>query len=82
MGTYVTTLSLFDIIVDIVYILFFLVMTALIVYRAVFIVKAWRNKDKDRAKGNLLALAIMLVLYVPIFFWQIDIVERVKELFC
>lgn len=40
MGTYVTTLSLFDIIVDIVYILFFLVMTALIVYRAVFIVKA------------------------------------------
>lgn len=82
MGTYVTTLSLFDIIVDIVYILFFLVMTALIVYRAVFIVKAWRNEDKDRAKGNLLALAIMLVLYVPIFFWQIDIVERVKELFC
>lgn len=78
MGTYVTTLSLFDIIVDIVYILFFLVMTALIVYRAVFIVKAWRNEDKDRAKGNLLALAIMLVLYVPIFFWQIDIVERVK----
>ena len=82
MGTYVTTLSLFDIIVDIVYILFFLVMTALIVYRAVFIVKAWRNEDKDRAKGNLLALAIMLVLYVPIFFWQIDIVERVKELLC
>lgn len=82
MGTYVTTLSLFDIIVDIVYILFFLVMTALIVYRAVFIVKAWRNEDKDRAKGNLLALAIMLVLYIPIFFWQIDIVERVKELFC
>lgn len=82
MGTYVTTLSLFDIIVDIVYILFFLVMTALIVYRAVYIVKAWRNEDKDRAKGNLLALAIMLVLYVPIFFWQIDIVERVKELFC
>lgn len=82
MGTYVTTLSMFDIIVDIVYILFFLVMTALIVYRAVFIVKAWRNEDKDRAKGNLLALAIMLVLYVPIFFWQIDIVERVKELFC
>lgn len=73
---------MFDIIVDIVYILFFLVMTALIVYRAVFIVKAWRNEDKDRAKGNLLALAIMLVLYVPIFFWQIDIVERVKELFC
>lgn len=82
MGTYVTTLSMFDIIVDIVYILFFLVMTALIVYRAVFIVKAWRNEDKDRAKGNLLALAIMLVLYIPIFFWQIDIVERVKELFC
>ena len=82
MGTYVTTLSLFDIIVDIVYILFFLVMTALIVYRAVFIVKAWRNEDKDRAKGNLLALPIMLVLYIPIFFWQIDIVERVKELFC
>lgn len=82
MGTYVTTLSMFDIIVDIVYILFFLVMTALIVYRAVFIVKAWRNEDKDRAKGNLLALAIMLVLYVPIFFWQIDIVERVKELLC
>lgn len=82
MGTYVTTLSLFDIIVDIVYILFFLVMTALMVYRAVYIVKAWRNEDKDRAKGNLLALAIMLVLYVPIFFWQIDIVERVKELFC
>lgn len=82
MGTYVTTLSLFDIIVDIVYILFFLVMTALMVYRAVFIVKAWRNEDKDRAKGNLLALAIMLVLYIPIFFWQIDIVERVKELFC
>lgn len=82
MGTYVTTLSLFDIIVDIVYILFFLVMTALIVYRAVFIVKAWRNEDKDRAKGNLLALAIMLVLYIPIFFWQIDIVERVKELLC
>lgn len=82
MGTYVTTLSMFDIIVDIVYILFFLVMTALIVYRAVYIVKAWRNEDKDRAKGNLLALAIMLVLYVPIFFWQIDIVERVKELFC
>ena len=82
MGTYVTTLSLFYIIVDIVYILFFLVMTALIVYRAVFIVKAWRNEDKDRAKGNLLALAIMLVLYIPIFFWQIDIVERVKELFC
>lgn len=82
MGTYVTTLSLFDIIVDIVYILFFLVMTALIVYRAVFIVKAWRNEDKDRAKGNLLALAIMLVLYIPIFFWQIDIVERVKKLFC
>lgn len=82
MGTYVTTLSMFDIIVDIVYILFFLVMTALMVYRAVFIVKAWRNEDKDRAKGNLLALAIMLVLYVPIFFWQIDIVERVKELFC
>lgn len=73
---------MFDIIVDIVYILFFLVMTALIVYRAVFIVKAWRNEDKDRAKGNLLALAIMLVLYIPIFFWQIDIVERVKELFC
>lgn len=73
---------MFDIIVDIVYILFFLVMTALIVYRAVFIVKAWRNEDKDRAKGNLLALAIMLVLYVPIFFWQIDIVERVKELLC
>lgn len=82
MGTYVTTLSMFDIIVDIVYILFFLVMTALMVYRAVFIVKAWRNEDKDRAKGNLLALAIMLVLYIPIFFWQIDIVERVKELFC
>lgn len=82
MGTYVTTLSLFDIIVDIVYILFFLVMTALMVYRAVYIVKAWRNEDKDRAKGNLLALAIMLVLYIPIFFWQIDIVERVKELFC
>lgn len=82
MGTYVTTLSLFDIIVDIVYILLFLVITALIVYRAVYIVKAWRNEDKDRAKGNLLALAIMLVLYVPIFFWQIDIVERVKELFC
>lgn len=82
MGTYVTTLSLFDIVVDIVYILFFLVMTALIVYRAVYIVKAWRNEDKDRAKGNLLALAIMLVLYIPIFFWQIDIVERVKELFC
>lgn len=82
MGTYVTTLSLFDIIVDIVYILFFLVMTALMVYRAVFIVKAWRNEDKDRAKGNLLALAIMLVLYIPIFFWQIDIVERVKELLC
>lgn len=82
MGTYVTTLSLFDIIVNIVYILFFLVMTALIVYRAVYIVKAWRNEDKDRAKGNLLALAIMLVLYIPIFFWQIDIVERVKELFC
>ena len=82
MGTYVTTLSLFDIIVDIVYILFFLVMTALIVYRAVYIVKAWRNEDKDRAKGNLLALPIMLVLYIPIFFWQIDIVERVKELFC
>lgn len=82
MGTYVTTLSMFDIIVDIVYILFFLVMTALIVYRAVFIVKAWRNEDKDRAKGNLLALAIMLVLYIPIFFWQIDIVERVKELLC
>lgn len=82
MGTYVTTLSLFDIIVDIVYILFFLVMTALMVYRVVFIVKAWRNEDKDRAKGNLLALAIMLVLYIPIFFWQIDIVERVKELFC
>lgn len=82
MGTYVTTLSMFDIIVDIVYILFFLVMTALIVYRAVYIVKAWRNEDKDRAKGNLLALAIMLVLYIPIFFWQIDIVERVKELFC
>lgn len=82
MGTYVTTLSMFDIIVDIVYILFFLVMTALIVYRAVFIVKAWRNEDKYRAKGNLLALAIMLVLYIPIFFWQIDIVERVKELFC
>lgn len=82
MGTYVTTLSLFDIIVDIVYILFFLVMTALIVYRAVFIVKAWRNEDKDRAKGNLLALSIMLVLYIPIFFWQIDIVERVKELLC
>ena len=82
MGTYVTTLSMFDIIVDIVYILFFLVMTALIVYRAVFIVKAWRNEDKDRAKGNLLALAIMLVLYIPIFFWQIDIVERVKELCC
>lgn len=73
---------MFDIIVDIVYILFFLVMTALMVYRAVFIVKAWRNEDKDRAKGNLLALAIMLVLYIPIFFWQIDIVERVKELFC
>lgn len=69
MGTYVTTLSMFDIIVDIVYILFFLVMTALIVYRAVFIVKAWRNEDKYRAKGNLLALAIMLVLYIPIFFW-------------
>lgn len=82
MGTYVTTLSLFDIIVDIVYILFFLVMTALMVYRAMFIVKAWRNEDKDRAKGNLLTLAIMLVLYIPIFFWQIDIVERVKELFC
>lgn len=82
MGTYVTTLSLFDIIVDIVYILLFLVITALMVYRAVYIVKAWRNEDKDRAKGNLLALAIMLVLYVPIFFWQIDIVERVKELFC
>lgn len=82
MGTYVTTLSLFDIIVDIVYILFFLVMTALMVYRAMFIVKAWRNEDKDRAKGNLLALAIMLVLYIPIFFWQIDIVERVRELFC
>lgn len=73
---------MFDIIVDIVYILFFLLMTALMVYRAVFIVKAWRNEDKDRAKGNLLALAIMLVLYIPIFFWQIDIVERVKELFC
>lgn len=82
MVTSVTTLSLFDIIVDIVYILFFLLMTALIVYRAVFIVKAWRNEDKDRAKGNLLALAIMLVLYIPIFFWQIDIVERVKELCC
>lgn len=82
METTVTTLSMFDIIVDIVYILFFLVMTALMVYRAVFIVKAWRNEDKDRAKGNLLALAIMLVLYIPIFFWQIDIVERVKELFC
>lgn len=82
MGTYVTTLSLFDIIVDIVYILLFLVITALMVYRAVYIVKAWRNEDKDRAKGNLLALAIMLVLYIPIFFWQIDIVERVKELFC
>lgn len=82
MGTYVTTLSMFDIIVDIVYILFFLVMTALMVYRAVYIVKAWRNEDKNRAKGNLLALAIMLVLYIPIFFWQIDIVERVKELFC
>ena len=82
METTVTTLSMFDIIVDIVYILFFLVMTALMVYRAVYIVKAWRNEDKDRAKGNLLALAIMLVLYVPIFFWQIDIVERVKELFC
>lgn len=82
METTVTTLSMFDIIVDIVYILFFLVITALMVYRAVFIVKAWRNEDKDRAKGNLLALAIMLVLYVPIFFWQIDIVERVKELFC
>ena len=82
METTVTTLSMFDIIVDIVYILFFLVMTALMVYRAVFIVKAWRNEDKDRAKGNLLALAIMLVLYVPIFFWQIDIVERVKELCC
>lgn len=82
METTVTTLSMFDIIVDIVYILFFLLMTALMVYRAVFIVKAWRNEDKDRAKGNLLALAIMLVLYIPIFFWQIDIVERVKELFC
>lgn len=82
METTITTLSMFDIIVDIVYILFFLVMTALMVYRAVFIVKAWRNEDKDRAKGNLLALAIMLVLYIPIFFWQIDIVERVKELFC
>lgn len=82
MGTYVTTLSMFDIIVDIVYILLFLVITALMVYRAVYIVKAWRNEDKDRAKGNLLALAIMLVLYIPIFFWQIDIVERVKELFC
>lgn len=82
METTVTTLSMFDIIVDIVYILFFLVITALIVYRAVFIVKAWRNEDKGRAKGNLLALAIMLVLYIPIFFWQIDIVERVKELFC
>ena len=82
METTVTTLSMFDIIVDIVYILFFLVMTALIVYRAVYIVQAWRNEDKDRAKGNLLALAIMLVLYIPIFFWQIDIVERVKELFC
>ena len=73
---------MFDVIVDIVYILFFLVMTVLMVYRAVYIVKAWRNEDKDRAKGNLLALAIMLVLYIPIFFWQIDIVERVKELFC
>ena len=82
METTVTTLSMFDIIVDIVYILFFLVITALMVYRAVYIVKAWRNEDKDRAKGNLLALAIMLVLYIPIFFWQIDIVERVKELFC
>ena len=79
MVTSVTTLSLLDVIVDIVYILFFLLMTALIVYRAVYIVKAWRNKD--RATGNLLALAIMLVLYIPIFFWQIDIVERVKELF-
>ena len=82
METTVTTLSMFDIIVDIVYILFFLVITALMVYRAVYIVKAWRNEDKDRAKGNLLALAIMLVLYIPIFFWQIDIVERVKELCC
>lgn len=82
METSVTTLSMFDIIVDIVYILLFLVITALMVYRAVYIVKAWRNEDKDRAKGNLLALAIMLVLYIPIFFWQIDIVERVKELFC
>ena len=82
METSVTTLSLLDVIVDIVYILFFLLMTALIVYRAVYIVKAWRNEDKGRAKGNLLALAIMLVLYIPIFFWQIDIVERVKELCC
>ena len=82
METSVTTLSLLDVIVDIVYILFFLLMTAPMVYRAVYIVKAWRNVDKDRAKGNLLALAIMLVLYIPIFFWQIDIVERVKELFC
>lgn len=82
METSVTTLSLLDVIVDIVYILFFLLMTALIVYRAVYIVKAWRNEDKGRAKGNLLALVIMLVLYIPIFFWQIDIVERVKELCC
>ena len=80
MVTSVTTLSLLDVIVDIVYILFFLLKAALIVYRTVYIVKAWRNKD--RAKGNLLALAIMLVLYIPIFFWQIDIVERVKELCC